>query len=1001
MIFLLNGVIQTTFILSLALLSVYLLRGKSAAVRHCVLSMGILFAAVVPGISLLMPSWNYVLPIHSTAALPPDNLSAPPEIPVVDVEVSAPLPLIRPARISNDNSSQTSSKAASSGAIEPVRLSQTSGGSSHTWIPSYSAFAVATWIWVAGLLLTFVSLIAGVARLCWIAFHARVSEAEDWTTTAREIASLYGLARPPRLLISGSSILVTWGWRTPRIILPPGSEVWPTDRIRAVLCHELAHVRRGDWVIQMTAELLRGIYWFNPVIWGACRILRCESEQASDDAALHCGIGDTEYAEHLLDVVRSLRQPRSSWSYALSMAHPSTLEKRFKAILNPSLNRRELTRVSVVAILTAFLIVTLPISMLRGSASQSAPLTNAMRNIAAVVTAAPTSAVLPRPLEQVALPSSAAQSDFGILQGTVQRADVTAPIAEAQITLEGGPPDPKSIQDLIQAVSTRGVIFNPKRTATVEDVLRDVADQSGAQGQGPGFPVYDDAVAAFRATNAARFVAESDTNGRFTIKDVPVGDYIVHVDREGYFDLATRAGNPVKVTVQGAQSVNTALTMTAGGVVSGHVRDASGDPQQNVGVQVFAMAYQNGFPVLRGTIQKLTDDRGVYRLFWLAPGEYYIGVNPGGTPNAEATQRTMYPGTFDIAKATPVSVRAGDQLTGVDIQLPTDVLPKISGKVTSTIPAEETAQQGALYNAALARPTLMLIGRDPSKPDIGAGTARTIGTVTLNGGTGTFEVPGILPGAYDLYLRIPQSNAQGGAGFSFAKVPIDVGNENITGISITVNHIVNVTGSITVDGKQPGSTPIRLHLQPDGSGVKLGAYQSVGQRVITPDANGAFTSLGVPPGLFRMDVEPGLPGDVYLADVRQGGTSVFDSGITITSEKPNPLQVVFNSGGGIIEGTALDASGKPMTNASVVLAPLMMRRQNRALYHTATADANGKFTLKNLAPGAYQLFAWQQSIPAGAYFNAGFLARYEDRSRTVNVVGKSTTTEQITAVPLQ
>jgi len=623
-----------------------------------------------------------------------------------------------------------------------------------------------------------------------------------------------------------------------------------------------------------------------------------------------------------------------------------------------------------------------------------------MRTIAAVVTAAPTAAALPLPIAQV-VPASASQSELGIVQGTIQRADLTAPIAEAQITLEGGPADPKSVQALIQAVSTRGVIFNPKRIGTVDEVLRDATDQAGAQGQGPGFPVFDEAVAAFRATNAARFVAESDTNGRFTIKDVPMGEYTVHVEREGFFDLAARAGNPAKVTVQGPQSVNAVVTMTAGGVVSGHVRDALGDAQQNVGVQVFAMTFANGYPVLRGTIQKLTDDHGAYRLFWLAPGDYYIGVNPGGTPNADATQRTMYPGTLDLAKAMPVSVHAGEQISGIDIQLPTDVLPKISGKVTSSIPAEETAQQASLYNAALARPTLMLIGRDPSKPDIGSGTARTIGTVTLNGGTGTFEVAGILPGSYDLYLRIPQSNAQGGAGFSFAKVPIDVRNENVTGISITVNHTVNVTGNITIDGKAPGSVPVRLHLQPDGSGVKLGAYQSVGQRVITPDGNGAFTSLGVPPGLFRMDLEPGLPGDFYLSDVRQGGTSVFDSGIEITSEKPNPLQVVLSSGAGTIEGTAINEAGKPMPGASVVLAPLMMRRQNRALYHTANADANGKFAIHNLAPGAYQLFAWQQSIPAGAFYNAGFLAQYEDRSRTVNVVGKSATTEQVTAVPLQ
>jgi hypothetical protein len=361
----------------------------------------------------------------------------------------------------------------------------------------------------------------------------------------------------------------------------------------------------------------------------------------------------------------------------------------------------------------------------------------------------------------------------------------------------------------------------------------------------------------------------------------------------------------------------------------------------------------------------------------------------------------MYPGTLDIARATPVSVRAGEQVTGIDIQLPKESLPKISGKVTSTISAEETAQQASLYNEALGRPTLMLLGRDPGKPDIGAGTARTIGTVTLNGGSGTFEVAGILPGSYDLYVRIPESNAGGGSGFAFAKVPIDVKNENISGISITVNHSVSVTGNLTIDGKAPGSTPVRIQLQPDGSGVKLGVYQAVGQRVVTPGANGAFSVVAVPPGLYRMAMGPGLPDDLYVADVHQGGVSVFDSGIDIGSEKPNLVQVALNSGAGTIEGTALDAAGKPLAGAYVALAPLMARRQNRALYHTATSDANGKFTIHNIAPGGYQLFAWQQSIPPGAYLNSDFLRKYEDRGRFINVIAKATFAEQINAVPLQ
>ena len=837
-------------------------------------------------------------------------------------------------------------------------------------------------------------------RLMWIAIGSCQITTGSWVIAAQEISARFELARMPRLLRSTNpSMLVTWGWRRPKILLPSGSEYWPENRIRSVMCHEMAHIRRGDWVVQMTAELLRSIYWFNPIFWVACKSLRCESEQASDDAAINYGIADSEYAQHLLEVVRSLRQPRRTWSYALSMANPSRLERRFTAILDPKAERKTITRLPIVLTLAAFLAVTLPLSMVRGSTAAKMPLMNTIRSIAAVVTALPV-AVTPIPAEQDVLQASS-ETDRGTIQGTVRRADVTAPISEVEISLEGGPADPKSVQALIQGVAGRGIVFNPKRIGTVEEVLRDVTDQAGAQGVGPGFPIFDDALAAFRATNAARFIAESDTDGRFTIKDVPPGQYTVHFEREGFFDLQARAGNPPKVTVQGQQTSNVTISLTPGGVVSGHIRDASGEPQQNINVQILTMVYRNGYPILAPATQKLTDDHGAYRLFWLAPGEYYIAVNLAGTPNSGAPLRILYPSTLDVARATPVSVRGGDQITGIDIQIVNDPLPKISGKVTSTIPADEIEQRAALVGDQLGRPTLMLLGRDPSKPDIGAGTARTIGTVALNSGTGTFEVSGILPGSYDLYVRIPESNANGGAGFAFAKVPVDVKNENVSGLSITVNHSVNVAGTVTVDGKAPGSTPIRILLQSEGSGGKLGVYQTVGQRPVSPDAKGAFSIIAVPPGLFRLDMGPGLPPDLYIQAVRQGGSDVFDSGIEIGSDKPNPLQVALASGAGTVEGTAMDAAGKPLAGASILLAPLMARRQNRALYHTATSDANGKFTIHNVAPGGYQLFAWQQSIPAGAYFNSGFLSLYEDRGHFVNVTAKTTLTEQINAVPVQ
>ncbi len=61
------------------------------------------------------------------------------------------------------------------------------------------------------------------------------------------------------------SLLVTWGFREPKIILPAAAAAWSDDRIRIVLTHELAHIRRGDWVVQIVAELLRAVVLVQPV----------------------------------------------------------------------------------------------------------------------------------------------------------------------------------------------------------------------------------------------------------------------------------------------------------------------------------------------------------------------------------------------------------------------------------------------------------------------------------------------------------------------------------------------------------------------------------------------------------------------------------------------------------------------------------------------------------------------------------------------------------------
>jgi hypothetical protein len=347
--------------------------------------------------------------------------------------------------------------------------------------------------------------------------------------------------------------------------------------------------------------------------------------------------------------------------------------------------------------------------------------------------------------------------------------------------------------------------------------------------------------------------------------------------------------------------------------------------------------------------------------------------------------------------ATLLTVKGGDQLAGIDITLRDERTFTISGQLSTTIPPEDTALMASVLNPPGVRnPTLLLVYQDPNQPD----PSRNVGTVKLNPVSGAFETLPLTPGMYELYARIPESNANGGAGLAWGHIPIEIRNDNVRGVAITVHPSVNVSGVVTVDGRPPGpGTTARVFLQPSGNNVKIGVYNSVAQRPVAAGPDGKFTIIGVPPGPFHVELAPGLPPDLYVSDIRQGPGSVFDNGIEVPTEAPPPLEVMLRTGAAAVEGSVQDAAGKPAIGATVVLVPAETRRQNRVLYRTAISDANGRFSLRSVGPGLYRLFAWQQSIPGGAYYSALFLSSYEDRGRPITVAEGATITQQLTVIP--
>ena len=222
-----------------------------------------------------------------------------------------------------------------------------------------------TWIvglWAAG---TAVNLIVLVARLAWLAWlHSRCDVLRDHPLSdlAIDIGAEYRLSRPVTVLQSdGTALLGTWGV-DPKVVVPAHAASWDAQRAEIVFRHELAHIRRHDWIIQTAAEVVRAFYWCNPLVWIACRQLRDESEHACDAAVLHAGIDSHDYAAHLVELARTLR-PRCAWWPAAAMARPSTLERRVREILSPRTQGTP-PRGTRVAAATAMFLLMLPLAVI-------------------------------------------------------------------------------------------------------------------------------------------------------------------------------------------------------------------------------------------------------------------------------------------------------------------------------------------------------------------------------------------------------------------------------------------------------------------------------------------------------------------------------------------------------------------------------------------------------------------------------------------------------------
>lgn len=173
------------------------------------------------------------------------------------------------------------------------------------------------------------------------------------------------------ILIESASIgsPITVGVFRPVILLPVMAEHWTSEQLKAVFLHEIAHIKRHDYLVYVCVQIVCIVYWMNPFVWLAKKRLVVEQEKACDDEVLQSGMVHLEYAEHLVTIARwaNLRNKPGLWStrHALGMAQEPMLKQRMRAILSTDTPRSPLRFWNKGAIILVALCMLLPISALK------------------------------------------------------------------------------------------------------------------------------------------------------------------------------------------------------------------------------------------------------------------------------------------------------------------------------------------------------------------------------------------------------------------------------------------------------------------------------------------------------------------------------------------------------------------------------------------------------------------------------------------------------------
>lgn len=508
--------------------------------------------------------------------------------------------------------------------------------------------------------------------------------------------------------------------------------------------------------------------------------------------------------------------------------------------------------------------------------------------------------------------------------------------------------------------------------------------------------------------------ALSDAEGRYEFRDLPAGRFTLTAQKPGYMTVQYGQTRPFEsgkaIELADAQVVEKAeIAMPRGSVIAGRIVDEFGEPVADAMVSAMRSVWSNGKRRLQQTGRSAqTNDLGQYRLFGLAPGEYYVsatfrggdmamvemamvasmsgGGGPSGSSPNSGYAPTYFPGTTNGGDAQRIALAVGQEAQGTDFALLPVKLAKITGTV---INSEGKPAEGSMINAV----------------------ARTGGDVAFGPGTsaradknGNFTINNVAPGDYTLQTRAVQIMTSGDGGmmtFTMTRVvgpdggpgsepesgslPITVAGEDISNVVIITTKGATATGHLTYEGgvKPTNAGNVRIMAMPvdsgDGPVISGGGSGSV-------KADNSFELKGLTgTRTFRA---LGLPQGWTTKSIKLNGQDITDTGVEFKgSEAVTGLEVVLTSKSTQVDGTVRDASGNSVKDYTVVMFsddPQKWTVPQGRYISGVRPDTDGRFQVKNLPPGSYYAVAVDY-IAQGEWGDPELLEKLKDKATRVTL----------------